>query len=124
MFRMFIDQWMGSTLVIVIVLAHAAALVWALVLHKGMAPALILNLVLSAAIVAYNADHLVVMLRYADYAPLALTVFAAAAFACAAATLYGLLIPAWINWTIFAVDFSLSILLLVFMLTFRINRLI
>jgi hypothetical protein len=115
---------MGGNLVIGIVLAHVAALVWALVLHKGMAPALMLNLVLSAAIVAYNADHLVVMLGYADYAPLALTVFAAVALACAAAALYGLLIPAWINWTTFAVNFSLSILLLAFMLTFKINRLI
>ncbi len=124
MFRMFIDQLMGGPLVVVMVLAHVAALVWALVLHKGMAPALILNLVFSAAILAYNADHLVVMLRYADYAPLALTVFVAAAFACAAAALYGLRIPAWINWTTFAVNFSLSILLLAFMLTFKITRLI
>jgi hypothetical protein len=53
--------------------------------RKGIVPALMLNLVLSAAILAYNADQLVVMLRYADYAPLALTAFAAAAFACAAA---------------------------------------
>ena len=122
--RTLVDQLMGGNLVIVIVLAHVAALVWALALRKGMAPALVLNFVLSAAIVAYNADHLVIMLRDADYAPLALTVFAAAAFACAAAALYSMLIPAWINWTTFAVNFSLSILLLGFMLTFKITRLI
>jgi hypothetical protein len=64
------------------------------------------------------------MLQYADYAPLAVTAFAAATFVCAAGALYGLRIPAWVNWTAFAVNFSLSALLLAFMLTFKITRLI
>lgn len=123
MVRTFVDQFMGANAAIVIVLAHVAALAWAVVLHKGKAPALILNLVLSAAIFAYNADHLVIMLRYADYAPLALMAYATVIFVCAAGALCGLRIPAWINWTAFAVNFVLSILLLAFLLFFKINRL-
>jgi hypothetical protein len=123
MLRTFVDQVMGANVAIVIVLAHVAALAWAVLLRKGVVPALILNLVLSAAIFTYNADHLVIMLRYADYAPLALTAFAAVTFVCAAGTLYGLPIPAGINWTAFAVNLILGILLLAFILTFKITRL-
>jgi hypothetical protein len=124
MVRTFVDQLMGANAVVVIILAHVAALAWAVVLRKGMVPALLLNLVLSAAILAYNADHLVIMLQYADYAPLALSAYAAVTFGCAAGTLYGLRIPAWINWTAFAVSLALSALLLVFILSFKITRLI
>ena len=123
MLRTFIDEIMGASAATVIVLAHIAVLGWAVVLRKGMAPALVLNVVLSAAILAYNADHLAMMLQYADIAPLALMAYAATAFACSAAALGGLRIPAWINWTAFAVNFGLSILLLAFMVFFKMNRL-
>lgn len=123
MLRTFVDQFMGANAAIVIVLAHIAALAWAVVLRKGMVPALLLNLVLSAAILAYNADHLVIMLRYADYAPLALMAYAVVTFVCAAGALCGMRIPTGINWTAFAVNFTLSILLLAFLLFFTINRL-
>ena len=123
MLRTFVDQFMDANAAIVIVLAHVAALAWAVMLRKGMVPALIVNLVVSAAILAYNADHLVIMLRYADCALLALTAYAAATFVCAAGALYGLRIPAWINWTAFAVNFALSTLLLAFLLFFKINKL-
>ncbi|HMJ44315.1 MAG TPA: hypothetical protein VK522_18770 [Pseudolabrys sp.] len=123
MLRTFADELMGANAAIIIVLAHVAALAWAVMLHKGMVPALILNLVVSAAIVAYNAGHLVIMLRYADYAPLALMAYAVVIFACAASALCGLRIPAWINWTAFAVNLALSILLLAFLWFFKINRL-
>ena len=72
MLRTFIDEIMGASAATVIVLAHIAVLGWAVVLRKGMAPALVLNVVLSVAILAYNADHLAMMLQYADFAPLAL----------------------------------------------------
>lgn len=123
MVRTFVDQFMGANAAIIIVLAHVAALAWATVLRKSVAPALLLNLVLSAAILAYNADHLVIMLRYADYAPLALMAYAAVTFVCAAVALCGLRIPTWINWTAFAVNLALSILLLAFLFFFKINRL-
>ena len=123
MVRTFVDQFMGANAAIVIVLAHVAALAWAVVLRKGMAPALLLNLILSAAILAYNADHFAMMVQYADDAPLALMVFAAVTFVCAAGALCGLRIPAWINWTAFAGNFSLSILLLAFFWFFKMNRL-
>ena len=121
--RTFIDEYMGAGAAAVIVLAHVLAFSWAVILRKGMTPALVVNLVLSAAILAYNADHLGIMLQYADVAPLALVVYAAAALVCAACALYGLLIPAWINWTVFAVNFGLSVLLLAFLTFFRMTRL-
>jgi len=114
---------MGAGAAAVIVLAHVLALAWAAILRKDMTPALVVNLVLSAAILAYNADHLGIMLRYVDVAPLALVVYAAAALVYAACALYGLLIPAWINWTVFAVNFGLSVLLLAFLIFFRMTRL-
>lgn len=123
MLRTLIDQFMGANAAIVIVLAHLAALAWAALLRKGMMPVLLLNLILSAAILAYNADHLGIMLRNADYAPLALMAYAAAALACSAGALCGVRIPAWVNWTAFAVNSSLSILLLAFLALFKMNRL-
>lgn len=123
MLRTFVDSFMGANAAIVIVLAHLAALAWAAALRKGITPALLLNLILSAAILAYNADHLPIMLRYADYAPLALMAYAAAVLACSAGALCHLRIPAWINWTAFAVNLSLSILLVAFLALFKMNRL-
>jgi hypothetical protein len=123
MLRTLIDQFMGANTAIVIVLAHLAALAWAAALRKGMTPVLLLNLILSATILAYNAGHLGIMLQSADYAPLALMAYAAAALACSAGALCGVRIPAWINWTAFAVNLSLSILLLAFLALFRMNRL-
>jgi hypothetical protein len=105
------------------VLAHIAALAWAAILRRGMTPALTVNLLLSAAVLAYNADHIGIMLEFADTAPLAITVYAMAAFILSACALYGLRIPAWINWTIFAINFSLGVLLLVFLATFKMTRL-
>lgn len=122
--RTLIDQFMGAGAAAAIVLVHVAALAWAAILRKGMTPALILNLVLSAAILAYNADHLGDMLQYADVAPLALMVYAAMALVCSACAPYGLRIAAWINWTIFAVNFGLSILLLAFFVFFKMTRLV
>ena len=123
MLRTFVDNLMGTNAAIVIIVAHLAALAWATVLRKGMTPVLLLNLILSATILAYNAGHLGIMLQHADYAPLALMAYAAAALACSAGVLCGVRIPAWINWTAFAVNLSLSILLLAFLALFRMNRL-
>ncbi len=120
--RDFIDQLMGTGAAWVIVLAHVAALAWA-ILRKSTTPALIVNLVLAAAVLAYNADHLGIMIEYRDVMPLALTIYAVAAFVFAACTLAGLRVPAWINWTVFGINFSLGVLLLVFLATFKITRL-
>jgi hypothetical protein len=123
MLRTLIDQLMGAGAATVIVVAHLAALAWAVVLRKGMTPVLLLNLILSATILAYNAGHLGIMLQSPDYAPLALMAYAAAALACSAGALCGVRIPGWINWTAFAVNLSLSILLLAFLALFRMTRL-
>jgi hypothetical protein len=114
---------MGAGAAAASVLVHVAALAWAAILRKGMTPALVVNLVLSAAILAYNADHLGIMLQYADVAPLALMVYATVALVCSACALCGLRIVAWINWTVFAVNFSLSVLLLAFLAFFKMTRL-
>jgi hypothetical protein len=123
MLRTFVDELMGTNVAIVLVVAHIAALAWAVLLRKGMTPALLLNLILSAVILAYNADHLLIMLQYADFTLLALMVYAAAVLACSAGALYGLRMPTWINWTAFAINFGLSILLLAFLATFKMTRL-
>jgi hypothetical protein len=121
--RTFIDQFMGVGAAWAIVLAHIAALAWAAILRRGMTPALTVNLVLSAAVLAYNADHLGIMLEFADAAPLAITVYAMAAFILSACALCGLRISTWLNWTIFAVNFGMSVLFLVFIATFKMTRL-
>jgi hypothetical protein len=121
--RTFIDQYMSAGAAAALVLAHIAALAWALALRKGATPALVLTLVVSAAILAYNADHLAMMLQHGDTAPLALSVYAAVALACAAGALCGGRIPAWTNWTAFAFNLTLSILLLTFLALFKMNRL-
>lgn len=123
MLRTFVDNLMGVNAAIVIIVAHLAALAWAAVLRKGITPVLLLNLILSATILAYNAGHLSIMLQSTDYAPLALMANAAAALACSAGALCGIRIQPWINWTAFAVNLSLSILLLAFLALFRMNRL-
>ena len=121
--RTFIDQFMGAGVAWAIVLAHIAALAWSKILHRGMTPVLVVNLVLSAVVLAYNADHLGIMLEYGDTAPLALTVYALVTFVLAACALCGLRIPAWINWSTFAVNFGVSVLFLAFLATFSITRL-
>jgi hypothetical protein len=121
--RTFIDQFVGTGAAWAIVLAHIAALAWSAILRRGMTPALIVNLVLSATVLAYNADHLGMMIESTDVAPLALTAYALAIFLCAACALCGLRIPAWLNWSLFAVNFGLGVLLLAFLATFRITRL-
>jgi hypothetical protein len=108
---------------VVIVLAHVAALIWAIGLRKGLTPVLGLNLVIAAGILAYNAGHLGIMLRYSDYMQMALTAFALATLLISTAALFGLRIPVALIWIAFAGNFALSVLLMAFALLFKMNRL-
>jgi hypothetical protein len=124
MLRALIDQLMEHKATsVVIVLAHVAALIWAVALRKGLGPVLGLNLVIAAGILAYNANQFGTMLHYADYAPLVLMVFALATLLISAAALFGLPVPGAMIWTAFAGNFILSALFMAFALLFKMNRL-
>ena len=124
MLRALIDQLMEHKATsVVIVLAHVAALIWAVALRKGLGPVLGLNLVIAAGILAYNADHLGIMLRYADYPLLALMAFALVTLLISAAAIFGWRIPVALIWITFAGNFIMSTLLMAFALLFKMNRL-
>ena len=53
-----IDQLMEHKATsVVIVLAHVAALIWAVALRKGLGPVLGLNLIIATGILVYNATN-------------------------------------------------------------------
>lgn len=121
--RAVIDQVMGTGAATALVLVHAVALLCATVWRKGMAPVLIVNLLTSAAILAYNAGNLGAMIEYGDAAPLMLTAYAAAAFIVSVCALFGMRIANWIGWAVFAIDLGFSTLLLTYLVFFRMTRL-
>lgn len=124
MLRALIDQLMEHKATsVVIVLAHVAALIWAVALRKGLGPVLGLNLVIAAGILAYNANQFGSMLDYADYRLMALMAFALATLLISAGALFGLRIPAALIWIAFAGNFAMSLLFMAFALLFRMDRL-
>ena len=124
MLREMIDYLMEyKATTVIIVLAHVAVLIWAVGLRKGLGPVLGLNVIIAAGLLAYNASHVGIMLRYADYAQLALMAFALATFIISAAALFGLRIPVALIWIAFAGNFALSTALMAFALLFKMNRL-
>jgi hypothetical protein len=124
MLKALIDQLIEyKPTAVILVLAHVGALLWALGPRGSIVPALALNLVMAAGILAYNAQGFGLVLANADWALMALAAFALANLLGSAAALYGLRIPAGIVWTIFGVDFALSVLLAAFLFLFKINRL-
>jgi hypothetical protein len=125
MLRDLLDQLMAAkSTSVVIVLAHTGALMVAFGPRKTIKPALLVNLIMAGGILAYNASDLPTIIGHADWALLALTVFALATLLCSAGALYGLPIPRWIIWSEFAVDFALSVLLMAFMFLVRFDRMI
>ena len=124
MLRELIDSFMAyKATTIFIVLAHVIALIWAVGLRRGLLPVLGLNVIVAAGIFAYNASYLSIMLRYADYAQLALMAFAFATFIISTAALFGLQIPVALIWIAFGGNFTLSVVLMAFALLFKMNRL-
>jgi hypothetical protein len=124
MLRALIDQIMEYKVTsVVIVLAHIAALIWAVALRKGLGPVLGLNVIVTAGILVYNANQLGSMLDYADYRLMALMAFALATLLISAAALFGWRIPTALIWTAFAGNFAMSLLFMAFALLFKMDRL-
>ncbi len=124
MFRHLIDRIIEfPPSAVILVLMHGAALAWAL-RRNDMRPALVLNVTMAAAILAYNAQAVVNAFGQEDWGLLALNVFALANLICSGAALFGARIPPLALWSGFAVGFALSLLLLAFLFLFKINRLI
>jgi hypothetical protein len=124
MIRALIDQIMTfNTTPVLLVLAHVGALIWAIRPRGGILPVLALNLVIATGILGYNIQHFAQLFAHADATLLALVAFALVNLLVSAAALTRR-IPSAFVWVLFAVDFVLSMLLLAFMLTFKIDRLI
>jgi hypothetical protein len=124
MLRSMIDQLMESRATpIVLVLAHIGALIWAPGARKVLAPVLVLNIAMAAAILAYNAEGVVYAASHSDWALLALMAFALANLIASGAALAGLAVPRALVWAAFGADFALIVMLTAFMLLFKINNL-
>ncbi len=104
------------------VLAHAGALTWAW-RFRTVAPVLVLNIIFAAGILVYNLPDFTLILVEVD-ARLALVVFAAVSLLASIAALARWRFATGIVWAAFVVDFALCASLLVFLLTFKITRLI
>ncbi len=124
MLRSMIDQLMESRATpIVLVLAHIGALIWALRARKVLAPVLVLNIAMAAAILAYNAEGVVYAASHSDWALLGLMAFALVNLIGSGASLAGLAVPRALVWIGFGVDFALIVALTAFLLLFKINKL-
>ena len=123
MLRSMIDHLMESRATpIVLVLAHIGALIWSLGARKVLAPVLVLNIAMAAAILAYNPEGVVYAASHSDWALLALMAFALANLIASGAALAGLAAPRALVWAAFGVDFALIVLLAAFLLLFKINK--
>jgi hypothetical protein len=107
---------------IAFVLAHVGALVWAWWARR-LGPVLALNLVFAVGTLLYNLPVLPQVLAEMD-ARLALVAFAVVSLAGLVAAVARWRFAKWIVWIAFTVDFVLCTSLLVFLLTFKITRLI
>ena len=117
-----IDEFVPA-IVLGVVLLHGIALLWSAVLRKGIALVLWLNLLFSASVAAYWAPHLLEMFDYV----LAAQAFAAFEFVVLVTSLlavFRLRVPRAVIWAEFGADFFLSAAALVFVATFKIDRLI
>lgn len=124
LFRHWIDgiiEFQPSSIIIVV--AHCVALAWAL-RRSDVRPVLVLNGAMAAVILAYNAEKIGTVFANEDWGIVALSAFALTSLICCGAALFGAGVPRPIIWSFFGIDFTLSLLLLAFMLLFRIDRLI
>lgn len=117
-----IDQIVEAVATLLL-LAHAGAFVWAGLLRKGIASVLALNLIVSASIVIYWAPHILELLKYVD-AELAFVGFELFVLGTSLFAVKSTRVPRTIIWFEFGVHALFVVAALVFMLTFKINRLI
>jgi hypothetical protein len=109
---------------VVIVLAQGAVLLWVAGFRKGIKPILVVNLIVAATVLLYNATRLPIAIHYQEYRLLGLVAFECGAMIASAGALLGVRIPAWLIWLAFGVNLLLSAALMIFMLTFKMTRLI
>ena len=124
----FVDELLATnsvftTVTIVLVLAHAGALLGTAAFGKGIKPVLLVNLTVAAAVLVEKTPRLGIAIGYAGYHSLSLWAFELSTLLTSAAALLGRRIPAPVVWVPFSFNFLLSAALLVFALTFRMTRL-
>ena len=113
-----------KAIVVAVVIAHAGVLLWAAILRKGIASVIWLNLLISAPVVLYWVP---MAPQVFDYVP-AVWCFLAFELAVLATSLLAVFhilgIPPAVIWAEFLGHFLLGAAALVFILTFRVTRLI
>ena len=125
MFRNAIDRLMDYQVTpILIVLAYCGTLLWATAFRKGIKPALIVNLLVAAGILAYNLEDAGRSIPHDDYVIMSLVGFELIALFLSIGVLAGIRVPTWIVWAAIGINFLLAIALLAFLLLFKITRLI
>jgi hypothetical protein len=116
------DHYFGF-IALALLLAHVGALVWSGWFRKGIAPVLALNLILSGGVVIYWALHT------ADLAGSIEMVWAFVAFelvvlVTSLLAVFRLRVPRTVNWIAFTAHALMTAAAFLFILTFRITRLI
>jgi hypothetical protein len=120
MFRNILDALLDDKATHVVnVAVQLGILLWALAFRGGLKPILVVNLIISGTVVLYNATQWPTFIQYQDYPLIGFNLFELAILVASAAALYGLLIPSWLIWIAFSVNFLLCIALMLFVLTFR-----
>ena len=105
-----------------LMLAHVAALVWSGWLRKGIAPVIVLNLLVSTGVVIYWAPHISELLHYVD-AVWAFVAFELAVFITSILVVFRVHVPRAVIWIEFSVHVLLIAATLTFMFTFKLTRL-
>lgn len=119
------DNQVAEAVLVLALAAHAAALLWLLRPRNRLGPLLSVNAAVSACILAYQAQRIRYVLALpADYPLLALVAFEALVLAAAAWAVRGRRLPVVVSCLAFALHLCAGIAALVFLLTFRITRLI
>lgn len=125
MFRNILDALLDYKATHVVgVVAQLGILLWATAWRGGIKPILVVNLIIAGAVLLYNATRLPAAIQYQDYPLIGLILFEFATLIASAGALYGVRVPSWLIWIAFAVNFLLCIALMLFILTFRMTRLI
>ena len=125
MFRNILDALIEDKATHVInVVVQFGILLWAVAWRGGIKPILAVNFVLSITVLLYNATQLATAIQYQEYPLVGLNLFELAILIASAAKLYGLGVPSWLVWIAFLVNYLICIALMLFVLTFRIDRLI
>ena len=122
MFRNILDAVLDDKAApVIIVLAQVAILAWGW--RRGVTPILWVNVILASAVILYNVTQIPTAIRFQDSVLLGFILFELGVLAVSVAAPSGLPIPAWLVWAAFAVNFVLSVALMVFALTFKMTRL-